>query len=249
MGIGNLVEVLAGKTGFVSQINQYRNALMENLVPRNSSGIATASAGDVGTSTYPWKDGHFTGELYRSGGVNQFLPTGMIVPFAGPTAPTRWLLCNGATIGDSSSGATYSGDEYEALFEMIKLYYGNAGTEVWSNHDTVYLPDTRGRFLRSWDNGAGIDSGRALGSIQAETTKSHNHMMFNWYAVDQDLYTWDSNNNLIVVPQKTLTTTYVTVSTNTTGQPGLDDCYTATQNYISGETRPVNLSVNYIIKY
>lgn len=35
--------------------------------------------------------------------------------------------------------------------------------------------DLRGQFLRSWDNGKGVDSGRTLGSIQEDDLKRHNH--------------------------------------------------------------------------
>ena len=37
------------------------------------------------------------------------------------------------------------------------------------------LPDFRGVFSRGWDNGRGLDSGRTLGSYQADNIKSHSH--------------------------------------------------------------------------
>jgi phage-related tail fiber protein len=33
----------------------------------------------------------------------------------------------------------------------------------------------RGEFVRGWDNGRGIDPGRARGSFQADAFKSHSH--------------------------------------------------------------------------
>ena len=37
------------------------------------------------------------------------------------------------------------------------------------------MPDLRGEFLRYWDDGRGVDAGRAFASSQAEDFKSHTH--------------------------------------------------------------------------
>jgi hypothetical protein len=56
------------------------------------------------------------------------------------TAPTGYLKCDGNTIGDVSSGAFYESANYEALFDILKESFGNAGTEVFASGDTVKLP-------------------------------------------------------------------------------------------------------------
>ena len=40
---------------------------------------------------------------------------------------------------------------------------------------TFNLPDLRGEFVRGWDDGRGIDSGRAFASVQNSANKSHSH--------------------------------------------------------------------------
>lgn len=48
----------------------------------------------------------------------------------------------------------------------------------WGNGDgstTFDLPELRAEFIRGWDNGRGIDSGRVFGSAQADEFKSHTH--------------------------------------------------------------------------
>ncbi len=42
------------------RFDQYRNALLLDVVPRNSSGVPTANAGKCGTATYPFSEGNFT---------------------------------------------------------------------------------------------------------------------------------------------------------------------------------------------
>lgn len=84
--------------------------------------------------------------------------------FAMSTAPTGWLECNGAAV----SRTTYS-----ALFAKIGTLYG-AGDGI----NTFNLPDLRGEFVRGWDHGRGVDSGRTLGSNQEDAFKSHNHALY-----------------------------------------------------------------------
>jgi len=89
------------------------------------------------------------------------VPAGVFVPYAGETAPAGWLLCDGSAVSRTT---------YAALFAAIGEAYG-AG----DGSTTFNLPDMRGEFLRGWDNGRGIDSGRALGSAQSGQNQSHSH--------------------------------------------------------------------------
>jgi len=89
-------------------------------------------------------------------------PIGCITHFAASTAPTGYLECNGSSV----SRATYAD-----LFLVIGTLYGS----VDSTHFT--LPDLRGEFIRGWDHGKGVDSGRTFGSKQLWATESHNHYL------------------------------------------------------------------------
>lgn len=87
--------------------------------------------------------------------------TGFMFPFAGASVPSGFLLANGAAV----SRATYAG-----LFGIIGTTYG-AGDGA----TTFNLPDTRGVGLRGFDNGRGLDPGRALGSYQGDAFAWHGH--------------------------------------------------------------------------
>lgn len=87
-------------------------------------------------------------------------PAGMTGYFAGSTAPTGWLVCDGTAI----SRATYVD-----LFTAINVIYGSGDGST-----TFNLPDLRGEFIRGNDEGRGVDTGRVVGSSQAQNA-THRH--------------------------------------------------------------------------
>ena len=89
--------------------------------------------------------------------ANSFCPSGMVMIFAGDFAPAGWLKANGAAV---------SRTVYAQLFNAIGTRFG-AG----DGHSTFNLPDLRGEFPRFWDDGRGIDIGRALGSFQSDAVQ------------------------------------------------------------------------------
>jgi phage-related tail fiber protein len=87
--------------------------------------------------------------------------TGSVIMWATNSAPSGYLECNGTAVSRST---------YSALFAIIGTTFG-AG----NGSTTFNLPDMRGEFARGWDNGRGVDSGRAFGSAQAGQLGSHSH--------------------------------------------------------------------------
>lgn len=86
---------------------------------------------------------------------------GTIIYYARNTVPSGYLKANGAAI----SRTTYS-----ALFSALGTTWG-AG----NGSTTFNIPDLRGVFIRSLDDGKGIDSERSFGSLQQSSNLSHNH--------------------------------------------------------------------------
>jgi microcystin-dependent protein len=90
------------------------------------------------------------------------------------TPATGWLLCNGKTIGDASSAANYTGDDYHALYDAIQATYG--GTYNWAAHNAVNLPDWRGRSPFGVGTHADVDSiADNDGQVVANRTPKHVH--------------------------------------------------------------------------
>jgi len=125
------------------------------------------------------------------------VPVGTVIMYYGATAPTGYLECN----GQSTTG-------YDDLEGLI-------GANV---------PDLRGEFIRGWDNGRGVDTGRALGSTQADEFKSHNHEVGRGGTAQQG--------GGAATPQANVTTN--DISSSSTG---------------GTETRPRNVALMYCIKH
>lgn len=89
------------------------------------------------------------------------VPAGAVAHFARSTVPTGWLEANGAAVSRTT---------YAALFAAIGTTFGGGNGTT-----TFNLPDLRGEFIRGWDNGRGVDSGRSFGTAQGDELRSHSH--------------------------------------------------------------------------
>jgi microcystin-dependent protein len=93
--------------------------------------------------------------------VSDPTPSGTIIYTARTTAPTGYLKANGAAVSRTT---------YADLFTAIGTIYGSGDGST-----TFNVPDLRGEFVRGFDDSRGVDSGRTLGSAQAEMIGQHNH--------------------------------------------------------------------------
>lgn len=84
-------------------------------------------------------------------------PAGAVMFFARSTAPEGWLKANGALINRST---------YSNLFAAIGTSYGSGDGST-----TFALPDYRGEFMRAWDDGRSVDSGRSINTFQGQDWK------------------------------------------------------------------------------
>jgi microcystin-dependent protein len=73
-----------------------------------------------------------------------------------------------------ANGAVVSRSVYAALFSAIGTTFG-AG----DGSTTFGLPDLRGEFIRGWDDGRGVDSGRVFGSSQLDQFQNHGHRNYS----------------------------------------------------------------------
>lgn len=81
-----------------------------------------------------------------AGGGGGVIPAGVVLDYAGSTAPDGWLLCHGQTISRTT---------YAALFAAVGTTFG-AG----DGSTTFGVPDCRGRFTLGRDNMGGVPANR-----------------------------------------------------------------------------------------
>ena len=80
-------------------------------------------------------------------------PTGVILPFAGPTAPSDFLLCYGQSLSTST---------YADLFAIIGYTYGGSGS-------AFNVPDLRGRVVGGQDDMGGTSANRLTSPLNGDT--------------------------------------------------------------------------------
>ena len=118
----------------------------------------TGATGDIRFNSTLSKVETYSGSVWESvGGV----PAGSVTCFAHSTVPSGWLECNGANVSRST---------YATLFAAIGTTWGTG-----DGSSTFTLPNCAGEFIRGWDNGRGVDSGRTFASAQSDQNKQHNH--------------------------------------------------------------------------
>lgn len=141
---------------------------------------------------------------------------GEISCFARDTPPDGWLRANGAEV---------SRTVYSELFQAIGVTYGSGDGST-----TFNLPDLRGEFIRGWDDGRGIDSGRQFGSFQNDEIREHTHVLFG-------------NNRGTFSGQLSAPGLFVDDAENPAEDPE------TIQSTGGVETRPRNIALLYCIRY
>jgi microcystin-dependent protein len=223
--------ISADSTDSIFSVNDDRNFTVKtNAATRLTINSSTAtSTVPVVLPTDPTTSLQAATKQYVDTAQTTAAPPGAVIAFAGTSAPTGWLVCDGTAISRTT---------YAALFAAIGTTWGSGDGST-----TFNKPELRGAFLR----GAGTSvldpsSPRAVGSFQAEAYLNHSHGVtdpghthtYNNGATNNTSQAGGANSANFVTSQITLSaTTGITVNTSTTG---------------GTETRPDNYAVLYIIK-
>ncbi|MCF6528175.1 tail fiber protein [Escherichia coli] len=150
-------------------------------------------------------------------GEGSALPVGVPVPWPAATPPTGWLKCN---------GAAFSAEEYP---ELAKAYPTNK------------LPDLRGEFMRGWDDGRGVDSGRGILTAQSHGMPSISGTFNGLFAVKQT----NGLGGVSVAKSKNAET----LSTSSGSGSVFDYTFNVSGSTpVSPELRPRNIAFNYIVR-
>ncbi|KGA31948.1 tail fiber protein [Pectobacterium odoriferum] len=138
---------------------------------------------------------------------------GIPLPFPAAVAPTGWLKCNGQTFN-------------KTLYPVLA-----------SRYPSGVLPDLRGEFVRGWDDGRGVDTGRALLSAQSDAIRNITGRFNpggNGVSADSELFTagpWGQASNGGAAGDSALITFDASKVVPT-----------------ANENRPRNIAFNYIVR-
>ncbi|EAN3021094.1 phage tail protein [Salmonella enterica] len=169
---------------------------------------------------------------YLGLGEGSALPVGVPVPWPSATPPTGWLKCN---------GAAFSAEEYP---ELAKAYPTNK------------LPDLRGEFIRGWDDGRGMDTGRAILSAQGDAIRN---IYGEFRTVNTENYSiWETVGSFkgAIVPLSpstnnsyfSLTRSMVTERADGAVYPKVIGLDASRIVPTANENRPRNIAFNYIVR-
>jgi phage-related tail fiber protein len=147
---------------------------------------------------------------------------GRIEEYAAATPPRNTIKANGAELSRALFWRLFKhAQESGNLVDQASKDRGQYGTGDGVN--TFTIPNLRGEFLRAFDDGAGVDTGRVLGSWQVDEFKSHNHAQSRRQASNAGGGSYGRAHSSLE-----------TVSTGSTG---------------GNETRPRNIAILYCIRY
>ncbi|HFV0862663.1 TPA: phage tail protein [Escherichia coli] len=169
---------------------------------------------------------------YLGLGEGSALPVGVPVPWPSATPPTGWLKCN---------GAAFSSEMYPNL---AKAYPTNK------------LPDLRGEFIRGWDDGRGMDTGRAILSAQGDAIRN---IYGEFRTVNTENYSiWETAGSFkgAIVPLSpstnnsyfSLTRSMVTERADGAVYPKVIGLDASRIVPTANENRPRNIAFNYIVR-
>lgn len=186
--------------------------------------------------------------------IQSIVPPGVILPYAGSTAPSGWKLCNGDPLSTTA---------FPELFAAIGYTYGGSG-------GTFNLPNAQGVFIKG--HGTQTISGEtysgARGTTEQDSVQQHGHSGSSSAITGSFGFTDDiggisvfanaymsggfsGSGNVSRMARSGL----VLTSSNSTvhQQINLNTTPTITVGNTSGsrsstQTKPANISANYIIK-
>lgn len=173
----------------------------------------------------------------------QQVMTGSVDLFPVNSPPIGYLEAN---------GGLYSRTTYAALWVFAQASGNIVADGSWQQgmfstgdlSTTFRIPDLRGYFPRGWDDGAGVDVGRAIGTLQADLFAAHAH------TITDPTHAHNLTNGRNLGVNLGGGTAYV-------GDPGTPVGAATTQAAATGitinntggtETRPKNVAMMYCIK-
>tara|TARA_R100000654_G_scaffold1995_2_gene7237 strand:+ start:5890 stop:7059 length:1170 start_codon:yes stop_codon:yes gene_type:complete len=206
------------------------------------------------TLTLPSNDGN-SGEFLQTDGSGalsfsavQGVPIGSVFCIAHTSVPSGYLECNGDPLPNGTGTVQGKTANYAPLRNLVG----------------ANLPDLRGEFIRGFDNGRGVDTGRNMLQSQSDQNEAHTHSFSANTAnvnisgtISRISESFNSSGSASGVFSKQTGFS----ASNTPGRPDSNDAgqvtlnsnhahsFSGTTGSNGGESRPRNIAMMYIIKF
>lgn len=159
---------LAVRNGSIAYTASFTVAL--SGVPTGSVAVTVDSEGGVAAAM-------LANHLAAANPHPQYVPpAGIVELHYGATLPSGRVACAGQVLNRAT---------YPELWAYAQAQGATVADASWSATPTAFstgdgtttfrMPDLRGEFFRGWDNGRGIDAGRAIRTQQAQQVQQHKH--------------------------------------------------------------------------
>lgn len=125
------------------------------------------------------------------------IPSGTIIQITGNVAPTGFIKANGALLLRTSYATLWAWAQASGNIAASDGGWNRGQYSPGDGATTFRIPDLRGDFIRNWDDGAGVDIGRSIGSWQGDDFKTHTHSLNNGAT---GMWTAGGNNTSISFP-------------------------------------------------
>jgi phage-related tail fiber protein len=166
-------------------------------------------------------------QYLKTADIDKYIPVGFPLPWPQATPPDGWLKCNGAAFD-------------KAKYPKLAVTYPSGS-----------LPDLRGEFLRGWDDGRGVDVGRALLSSQSDAIRNITGLINEVLAVTQGA-TFRINTGtgaFAIATQPTRNIFNSSGEYTTQSNPATGFSFDASRVVpVAAENRPRNIAFNYIVR-
>lgn len=159
-------------------------------------------------------------QYLKTADIDKYIPVGFPLPWPQATPPEGWLKCNGAAFD-------------KAKYPKLAVAYPSGS-----------LPDLRGEFLRGWDDGRGVDSGRSLLSAQTDAIQNIVGSFGRTQLFKDTVYTGPFRQD-----SAPLLSVGLTPSDGSTGYGAQNWSFDASRSVRTAtETRARNVAFNYIVR-
>jgi microcystin-dependent protein len=175
---GQLVLVQHGTANLTTTPTLNANGLgAKTIVKGNNLPLA---AGDIPGADY-WATYVYDASLTKwvmsnpATGVILRNTAGIINYFPSTSAPSGYVKANGALLSRSAYAALWAFAQASGNLAASDGAWVSGQFSPGDGATTFRIPDLRGYHMRSFDDGRGVDGGRAIGTVQADQNLAHAH--------------------------------------------------------------------------